>query len=106
MSDDAHNRNSSVRTAEIMMIRLLALEVERTAESMALAARELTSRRVSKGQLVRTLHHIQQQMNHLAPLMSSLAEQAQERSHASRVDPSGERAAHQSERPGDIDHDA
>ena len=87
MSDPAHNVTSSVRTAEIMMVRLLALEVARTAESMALAAHELASRRVSRGQLSRTLQQIQQEMSHLAPLIKSLAEQAQEREHSSRIDP-------------------
>jgi hypothetical protein len=67
-----------------MMVRLLALEVARTAESMALAARELSSRRVSKGQLSRTLQQMHEEMKTLAPLISSLTDQAQDRLNPNR----------------------
>jgi len=61
-----------------MLIRLLALEVARTAESMALAAREAASRRLSTGQLSRTLCALQKDMEHLAPLIRSLVDQDQD----------------------------
>ena len=61
-----------------MLIRLLVLEVARTAESMALAAREAARRRLSTGQLSRTLQALQIDMDHLAPLIRSLVDQDQD----------------------------
>jgi len=59
------------------MIRLLALEGARTAESMAIAAREAARRRLSTGHLSRTLDALQKDMDHLTPLIRSLVEEDQ-----------------------------
>ena len=69
---------TSARRAEIMLIRLLALEISRTAESMAVAAREVAARRLSTGQLSRTLSALQKDLDHLMPLIRSLGDQGQE----------------------------
>jgi len=68
----------SVRQAELMLIRLLALEISKTAQSMAVAAREVATRRLSTGQLSRTLSALHKDLDHLTPLIRSLGDQSQE----------------------------
>ena len=67
----------SVRRAEIMLIRLLALEISRTVESMAVGARAMATRRLSTGQLSRTLSALQKDLDHLTPLIRSLTDTGQ-----------------------------
>jgi hypothetical protein len=55
--------------AENMLARLLALEISRTAESIVLVAREASERRLSTGQLGRTLATLRKDLDHVAALI-------------------------------------
>ena len=71
-----------MRRADNILIRLLALEVARTAESMALVAHEAASRRLSQGHLSRAIKTLRKDMLHLAPTIRSLIDHEEERRRA------------------------